>query len=53
MTDHGIIYGGHKLSSAAWDLSVSEMAMMIKHVERLQRLGNVREEDGRYHLISS
>jgi len=52
ITDHGIIYGGHKLASGAWDLSISEMAMMIKHVERLERLGRVRQEDGRYLLIS-
>lgn len=52
ITGHGIIYGGHKLASGAWDLSISEMAMMIKHVERLERLNRVRKEEGRYHLIS-
>ena len=52
ITEHGIIYGGHKLASGAWDLSISEMAMMIKHVERLERLGRVAKEEGRYHLIS-
>ena len=52
ITEHGIIYGGHTLASGAWDLSVSEMAMMIKHVERLEHLGRVAKEEGRYHLIS-
>lgn len=52
ITGHGIIYGGHKLASGAWDLSISEMAMMIKHVERLERLNRVVKEEGRYHLIS-
>ena len=52
ITGHGIIYGGHKLASGAWDLSISEMAMMIKHVERLERLNRGRKEGGRYHLIS-
>ena len=52
ITGHGIIYGGHKLASGAWDLSISEMAMMIKHVERLERLNRVRKEEGKYHLIS-
>jgi len=50
ITDHGIIYGGHKLASGAWDLSISEMAMMIKHVERLVRMGNVRNENKTYVL---
>lgn len=52
ITGHGIIYGGHKLASGAWDLSISEMAMMIKHVERLERLGRVNREAGRYRLLS-
>ena len=52
ITDHGIIYGGHKLTSGAWDLSISEMAMMLKHVDRLERLGRARQEDGKYYLIS-
>ncbi|MCG6910251.1 MAG: MBL fold metallo-hydrolase [Deltaproteobacteria bacterium] len=52
ITEHGIIYGGHKLASGAWDLSISEMAMMIKHVERLERLGRVRKEAENYYLVS-
>jgi glyoxylase-like metal-dependent hydrolase (beta-lactamase superfamily II) len=52
ITNHGIIYGGHRLSNGAWDLSISEMAMMLKHVERLERLGRVRQADGRCHLLT-
>lgn len=51
ITAHGIIYGGHTLSDGAWDLSMSEHAMMKKHLERLERLGKARLENGRYHLI--
>jgi len=51
ITDHGIIYGGHKLSNGAWDLSKSEKSMMQKHVDRLERDGRVKEEDGAYCLL--
>jgi glyoxylase-like metal-dependent hydrolase (beta-lactamase superfamily II) len=48
--DYGIIYGGHKLTGGAWDLSMSEKSMMRKHLERLERLGKVRKENSRYIL---
>jgi len=51
VTAHGIIYGGHTLSDGAWELSMSERSMMKKHLERLERLGKARPEDGRYFLI--
>jgi predicted transcriptional regulator len=51
VTAHGIIYGGHTLSDGAWELSMSERSMMIKHLERLERLGKVRSENDRYHLV--
>jgi glyoxylase-like metal-dependent hydrolase (beta-lactamase superfamily II) len=51
VTSHGIIYGGHTLSDGAWDLGISERSMMKKHLERLERLGRVRLENGRYYLI--
>ena len=51
VTAHGIIYGGHTLSDGAWELSMSEQSMMKKHLERLERLGKARKEDGRYHLV--
>ncbi len=51
ITDHGVIYGGHKLSTGAWDLSKSEKSMMLKHLERLQRFGRVKKENGFYSLV--
>ena len=51
ITAHGIIYGGHTLSDGAWELSMSEQSMMKKHLERLERLGKAKQEDGRYHLV--
>ena len=51
VTAHGIIYGGHTLSDGAWELSMSEQSMMKKHLERLERLGKARKEDGRYHRV--
>ena len=50
ITDHGVIYGGHKLSTGAWDLSKSEKSMMLKHLERLQRFARVKKENGAYML---
>ena len=52
ITDFGIIYGGHKLASGAWDLSMSEKSMMRKHLERLERLGSVRQENSIYMLTN-
>ncbi|CAB1064709.1 hypothetical protein D1BOALGB6SA_9505 [Olavius sp. associated proteobacterium Delta 1] len=50
ITAHGIIYGGHRLANGTWDLSMSEKSMMQKHLERLERIGNVKEENGTYIL---
>ena len=51
ITAHGIIYGGHKLANGAWDLSLSEKSMMHKHLERLERIGSVKKENGTYNLL--
>ena len=51
ITAHGIIYGGHRLADGAWDLSMSEKSMMQKHLERLERIGSVKNENGTYNLI--
>ncbi len=51
ITAHGIIYGGHKLADGAWDLSLSEKSMMRKHLERLERIGSVKKENGTYQLL--
>jgi len=50
ITAHGIIYGGHRLASGAWDLSMSEKSMMQKHLARLERIGSVFKENGTYNL---
>jgi len=50
ITAHGIIYGGHRLANGAWDLSISEKSMMQKHLERLERNGSVKKENGTYIL---
>jgi len=50
ITAHGIIYGGHRLASGAWDLSMSEKSMMQKHLDRLERIGSVIKENGTYNL---
>jgi glyoxylase-like metal-dependent hydrolase (beta-lactamase superfamily II) len=51
VTAQGIIYGGRSLTNGAWELSISEKAMMLKHLERLERSGMVVAEYGRYHLL--
>jgi len=50
ITAHGIIYGGHRLASGAWDLSMSEKSMMRKHLERLERTGRIKKENSTYKL---
>lgn len=45
----GIIYGKAK-SIGAWDLSISERNMMLKHLQRLIQEGRVALEDTMYHL---
>jgi len=51
VTAHGIICGGHRLANGAWDLSKSEKSMMQKHLDRLERLGSVKNENGAYNLV--
>ena len=51
ITAHGIIYGGHRLANGTWDLSKSEKAMMQKHLERLERIGSVKNKNGTYNLV--
>lgn len=40
----GIIYGQHPGILGAWDLSLSERGMMIKHLDRLIKTNRVRQE---------
>ena len=51
ITQAGIIYGPPKIIAGCWDLSLSEKAMMKKHLERLQRQGRVTLESGLFHPI--
>jgi hypothetical protein len=51
VTAQGIIYGSRSLDDGAWELSMTERIMMHKHLERLESLGTVTEENGRYHLV--
>ena len=50
VTAEGIIYGGRSVSDGAWELTLSEKIMMHKHLQRLEGLGTVRQEDGFYCL---
>jgi glyoxylase-like metal-dependent hydrolase (beta-lactamase superfamily II) len=50
VASQGIIYEGRTLTGGAWELSLSERTMMLKHLDRLERQGTVRRENGRYHL---
>lgn len=47
---HGIIYGRRRQLDKIWDLGMSEKAMIQKHLERLERMGHVIIEDGKYYL---
>jgi glyoxylase-like metal-dependent hydrolase (beta-lactamase superfamily II) len=51
VTARGIIYGPPR-SLSGWDLSVSERAMMKKHLEWLERKEMVISENGCFSLIS-
>ena len=48
---HGIIYGGRTIAGGPWNLNNAEKIMMVKHLERLEARGSVKQEDGVYHLV--
>jgi len=50
ITANGIIYGPPRVISG-WDLSVSERAMMKKHLEWLEKKGMVQTGNTLFHLI--
>ncbi len=52
VVEEGIIYGKNPKTMGAWDLSLSERGMMIKHLERLVNVGRVKE-DGNLYLLAS
>jgi glyoxylase-like metal-dependent hydrolase (beta-lactamase superfamily II) len=45
ITQAGIIYGPPRIIAGCWDLSLSEKAMMKKHLELLQQQGKVTFEE--------
>lgn len=51
ITRAGIIYGPPRMIAGIWDVSTSERAMMMKHLEGLQAKGRVMEEGVLYHLV--
>ena len=51
VTDHGIIYGGHRLGNEAGNLGTSEKAMMYKHLVRLEKQGRVKKDNDLFHLL--
>jgi hydroxyacylglutathione hydrolase len=51
VVDEGIIYGQHPGILGAWDLSLSERGMMIKHLDRLVRTKRVRREGDLFIMI--
>ena len=52
VVEEGIIYGKNPKTMGAWDLSLSERGMMIKHLERLVNVGRVKEDGNLYLLVS-
>lgn len=51
ITRQGIIYGPPRMIAGFWDVSVSEKAMMLQHLEYLAKQGRVKVEGGLYHLL--
>ena len=50
ITSHGIIYGPPRVVSG-WDLSVSERAMMNKHLAWLERKGKVKSKEKYFQSV--
>jgi ribonuclease/clavin/mitogillin len=51
IVEEGIIYGKNPKSLGAWDLSLSERGMMIKHLERLMKMNQVRQDKNLFLLV--
>ena len=52
ITNQGIIYGPPRIIAGFWDVSTSERAMMLQHLEYLARQGRVEAEGGSYYLAA-
>jgi hypothetical protein len=48
----GIIYGNKTTPIGPWDLNLSEKYMMMKHLDRLLRMGEVQNE-GQFYILSN
>ena len=48
ITEKGIIYGPNKTLAGIWNLSISESAMMEKHLQYLMKRGLVSREKNRF-----
>jgi len=52
VTNQGIVYGPPRVIAGFWDVSISERAMMLQHLEYLARQGRVEVEGGFYYLVA-
>ena len=52
ITVQGIIYGPPRIIAGFWDVSISERAMMLQHLEYLAKQGRVGTEGDSYCLLS-
>ncbi|HUT70969.1 MAG TPA: MBL fold metallo-hydrolase [Desulfatiglandales bacterium] len=51
ITGQGIVYGPPRIIAGFWDVSISERAMMLQHLEYLAKQGRVEVDGGLYHLL--
>jgi glyoxylase-like metal-dependent hydrolase (beta-lactamase superfamily II) len=52
VVEEGIIYGKNPKTIGAWDLSLSERGMMIKHLDHLIRHSRVRKDADFFHFLT-
>ena len=52
VTNQGIVYGPPRMIAGFWDVSISERAMMLQHLEFLAKQGRVEVEGGFYYLVA-
>jgi glyoxylase-like metal-dependent hydrolase (beta-lactamase superfamily II) len=52
VTNQGIVYGPPRVIAGFWDVSISERAMMLQHLEYLAEQGRVEVEGSFYHLVA-
>jgi len=52
VTNQGIVYGPPRMIAGFWDVSTSERAMMLQHLEFLAKQGRVEVEGNLYCLVA-